>query len=77
MAHTAQDRIEIAELIAEGSFAEASRRLAAPGDEPRGPPPLLPPAARRIVAAVEELDRALMARTSVSSCSPCSPRSNS
>jgi hypothetical protein len=62
MARTAQERIEIAELISEGDFAEASRRLAMP-TEPQGPPPLLPTATRRIVDAVDELERALMGAT--------------
>jgi hypothetical protein len=75
MARTVQDRIEIAELIAEGSFAEAERLLATPGDEPRGPPPLLPPAASSPPS--RNWTAPCWAPISGSSCSPCSPRSNS
>jgi hypothetical protein len=49
-------------LIAGGDFLEAERRLAALS-EPQGAPPRLPAGARRIVNAVEELDRALMGAT--------------
>jgi hypothetical protein len=62
MVRPLRERIEIVELLDRGDFAEASRRLAEPAKarEPQGPPPLLPPAVKRIIAAVEELDRALM-----------------